>query len=119
MPGRVSTPCQALPTRKHQPIYSITWEHCMQIEPISTRRDYRRTRAKLARLGLDGSGTFYLTDTLGRGRELYPGHREEWTEQRPQFAAGETWEDVITRLAATGGDLLLRVGGPGGKRRLF
>jgi hypothetical protein len=72
------------------------------------------------RLGaLPGPGTAYLTRTLGKDRQGYPGGRAGWTEGAPAYGQGETLEDWLTRQAAQGQDLLVRMSHTRGRARLF
>lgn len=71
---------------------------------------------------LDGPGRAFLTRQLGTPQSCYsgfPGGRDTWQEVTPDYRAGEDWDSLLARLAASGCDLLFKRTQSGGKARLF
>ncbi len=91
----------------------------MRVVILTCQRLPTRTCARLARL--TGTGTAYITDSLGHDRRGYPGTWQQWVEVGVNYAQGQTQADVLQAAAALGQDILYRVSRArsGDRARLF
>jgi len=77
----------------------------------------RNTVKKLATL--DGTGTAHIIHDLGPSKNNYPGGREGWTEQRPQYHMGQIVDDLLEAHARAGDDILYRTASKSNVMRLW